>query len=143
MDDSSGSSRRALRRVRLEADCGEDLTPLQADWLKVFERLDQADGTTDGLIERAALLKWVSALDMQKTIEFEASLNISPYDLQRLVSKADENKDGYVDKCEFLRLVSNRDRELTKEQKRSVFPSFHLKCNCQSISTVQSAASKR
>ena len=62
------------------------------------------------------MVKWVSALDLQKTIEFEANLNISPKNLERLVSKADHDKDGYVDQEEFLSLISNRDKVLSKKQ---------------------------
>ncbi len=100
-------------RHRLSCD---DLCGVRNEWLLVFDRLDQADGLTDGRIDRRALVKWVSALDLQKTIEFEANLNITPRELERLVSRADRNKDGYVDRHEFLQLVANRDHELTKKQ---------------------------
>ena len=104
------------RRERMSQDCGEELERIHDEWDRVFERLDEADGQADGRIDRKALVKWVSALDLQKTIDFEANLNITPRELERLVSKADHNKDGYVDRCEFLRLVSNRDKDLSKKQ---------------------------
>lgn len=103
--------------IHLQTMCSEECEHLEAEreWGPVFKRLDQADGVADGRIDRRALVKWVSALDLQKTIEFEANLNITPRELERLVSKADANKDGFVDRCEFLRLVANRDKELTRQ----------------------------
>jgi hypothetical protein len=78
--------------------------------------LDQADGIHDGRIDRRALVKWVSALDMRQAVDFEATLNIDAHALERLVSRADSNKDGYVDKREFLNLVANRDQNLSNNQ---------------------------
>ena len=99
---------------------------IQSEWLKVFDRLDEADGKSDGLIDRKSLVKWVSALDLQHTIEFEANLNINPRQLERLVSRADENKDGYVDKGEFLSLVTNRDDALNKKQQSLLHQYFKV-----------------
>ena len=53
----------------------------------MFDHLDKADGTSDGKIERKALVKWVSAMDLQKRIDFEANLNISPQKIDRILSK--------------------------------------------------------
>ena len=118
----------------------QNLTDVQKEWKKIFHRLDKSDGTSDGKIDRKALIKWVSALDLQKTIELEADLNISPRldlkipnripkpyalrfsffvrsrKLERLVSRADHDKDGYVDEEEFLNLISNEDEALSKKQ---------------------------
>ena len=88
------------------------LRPLH--YFRVFERLDQADGNADGLIDRKAFLKWLHALDLQKTIEFEANLGITPRELEKLITAADRNRDGFVDRSEFIRLVSNRDKQLSK-----------------------------
>ena len=55
-----------------------NLTDIRKEWKEVFQKLDNADGTSDGRIDRKALVKWVSALNLKKTIEFEANLNISP-----------------------------------------------------------------
>ena len=87
---------------------------LNCTFFRVFERLDQADGNADGLIDRKAFLKWLHALDLQKTIEFEANLGITPRELEKLITAADRNKDGFVDRGEFIRLVSNRDKQLSK-----------------------------
>ena len=54
------------------------------------------------------------ALDLQKTIEFEANLGNTPRELEKLITAADRNRDGFVDRSEFIRLVSNRDKQLSK-----------------------------
>ncbi len=82
----------------------------------MFARLDEADGRPDGRIDRRALVKWVSALDLQKRIELESHLEFSPRELERLVSRADADKDGFVDKREFIQLVTDRNAELSKNQ---------------------------
>ena len=56
-------------------------------WNEVFDKLAKADGTDDGQIDRKALVKWVSAMDLEKRIEFEASLKLSRNQLERLVAK--------------------------------------------------------
>ena len=108
-----------LDEIRVENDedqLRETLHRYNSEWSGVFHRLDQADGQVDGKIDRKALVKWVSALDLQKTIDFEANLNISPRQLERLVSRVDANKDGYVDREEFLKLIYDRDKHLSKKQ---------------------------
>ena len=128
--ESSEEIRRASaaqqRLARLQEECGTDLDQVQEAWIDVFQRLDDADGSSDGRIDRRALVKWVSALDLQQTIEMEASLNINARELERLVSRADQNKDGFVDKCEFLRLVDNRDRALSVKQQSLLHQYLHV-----------------
>jgi hypothetical protein len=60
---------------------------IQEEWLVIFDNLDKADGIKDGNIERKAMIKWVAALDLQKKIEFEAHLNVSPRQLDRIMAK--------------------------------------------------------
>ena len=64
----------------------QQLSGVQKEWKKVFQKLDIADGTSDGKIDRKALVKWVSALDLQKTIEFETNLNITPWYVSYTIS---------------------------------------------------------
>jgi hypothetical protein len=60
--------------------------------------------------------------------QFEANLNIAPRELEKLITAADRNKDGFVDRSEFIRLVSNRDKKLSKykQLKNETFASATL-----------------
>ncbi len=88
---------------------------LESEWERVFSKLDKADGRSDGRVDRRAIVKWVSAMDLQKRIEFESNLEITPRELERLVSRADADKDGFVDRQEFLNLVCD-DEKLSGHQ---------------------------
>ena len=112
----------SAKKEVIETECPDVgmMDEVEKEWTRVFQRLDkvrarevkifsfscvywifssEVDGNSDGRIDRKAFVKWVSALDLQKTIEFEANLNITPRELERLVSRADKNKDGFVDKA--------------------------------------------
>ncbi len=101
----------------------EDEKQIRGKWLDIFDNLDKADGKPDGFIERKALVKWVSAMDLQSRIDFEAHLNISPNQVDRILAKVDHNNDGYVDRQEFENLILNKGAILTKRQE-SVFQQY-------------------
>ena len=56
-------------------------------WDDVFENLAKNDGIDDGKINRNALVKWISAMDLNKRIDFEAHLNVSPKQIEHLLEK--------------------------------------------------------
>ncbi|TRY70827.1 hypothetical protein TCAL_04481 [Tigriopus californicus] len=105
----------------------QDISLLEVDTTsddgQIFDLLDRADGTRDGRIDTRSLLKWVTAMDLKKAIDMEANLNITPTRLERLVSRADANKDGFVDKEEFSQMLRDHAQELDKAQ-RSLFRQY-------------------
>ena len=53
-------------------------------WDDVFENLARNDGIDDGKINRTALVKWISAMDLNKRLDFEAHLGVSPNQIERI-----------------------------------------------------------
>ena len=99
---------------------GQDYEPTHTetpmDWDQVFDGLDRADGVRDGQINRKALVKWMSAIDLQKRIDLEKNLDISPRQIERIVREADHNNDEFVDKEEFMKLVHDKQDQFSRQQ---------------------------
>ena len=96
-------------------------------WKDVFDHLAHNDGIDDGKIDREALIKWISAMDMEKRLHFEKHLNLSPKQIKDLVIKADVNKDGFIDKQEFLNLVQNKTQIMSKLQQKLIRQYFQVR----------------
>ena len=94
----------------------QQISVISEDWDKVFDNLDRSDGTNDGKINRDSLINWIGRMDFQKKVDCEKHLNMPPQQIKRLVAKADVNKDGLIDKKEFLDLVQNKGLVLSKQQ---------------------------
>ena len=96
-------------------------------WKDVFDLLAHNDGIDDGKIDRKALIKWISAMDMEKRLHFEKHLNLSPKQIKDLVIKADVNKDGFIDKQEFLNLVHDKSQITSKPQQKVIRQYFQVR----------------
>jgi len=90
------------------------------EWQDVFERLDNKDGVTDGRIDREAFLGWMDTLDFQSTVMLEARQGISRQKLRWLVQTADVDKNNFIDREEFLRLIHNYSGQLEKIEKNNL-----------------------
>ena len=90
------------------------------EWQDVFERLDPKDGVSDGRIDKEAFLEWMDTLDFQDTVMLEAKQGISRQKLRWLINTADVDKDNFIDREEFLRLVHSYSGELEKIQKNNL-----------------------
>ena len=90
------------------------------EWQDVFERLDPKDGASDGRIDKEAFLEWMDTLDFQDTVMLEAKQGISRQKLRWLINTADVDKDNFIDREEFLRLVHSYSGELEKIQKNNL-----------------------
>jgi len=90
------------------------------EWQDVFDRLDPKDGATDGRIDKEAFLEWMDTLDFQDTVMLEAKQGISRKKLRWLINTADVDKDNFIDREEFLRLVHSHSGELEKIQKNNL-----------------------
>ena len=94
----------------------QQVSVISQEWDNIFDNLDCADGKNDGKINRKSLILWLGTMDFQKQIDCEKHLNVQPKEIRRLVSKVDADKDGLIDKQEFLDLVQNKSDVLSKQQ---------------------------
>ena len=74
---------------------------------EIFKILDEKDGIKDGKIDCKFLLKWLDAQSLNSTIELESELALNKKNIASIIQSADSNKDGYIDKQEFMELGSN------------------------------------
>ena len=58
----------------------------------------------------------LTLMDFETKVDCEKHLNMPPKEIKRLISKADVNKDGLIDKKEFLDLVQNKGLVLSRQQ---------------------------
>ena len=96
-------------------------------WDDVFQHLAHNDGIDDGKIDQKALTKWISDMDMEKRMHFKKHLNLSPKQIKDLVIKADVNKDGFIDKQEFLNLVHDKSQITSKLQQKVIRQYFQVR----------------
>ena len=96
-------------------------------WDDVFQHLAHNDGIDDGKIDQKALTKWISDMDMEQRMHFQKHLNLSPKQIKILVRKADVNKDGFIDKQEFLNLVQNKTQIMSKLQQKLIRQYFQVR----------------
>ena len=94
----------------------QQISVISEDWDKIFENLDRCDGTNDGKINRDSLINWIGKMDFETKVDCEKHLHMPPKEIKRLIAKADVNKDGLIDKKEFLDLVQNKGLVLSKQQ---------------------------
>ena len=90
------------------------------DWREVFDRLDNKDGVTDGRIDKWAFLEWMDTLDFQTTVMLEARQGISRQKLRRMIFAADVDRNNYIDREEFLRLVNLYSGQLDRIEKNNL-----------------------
>ena len=83
---------------------------------EIFKILDEKDGIKDGKIDCNFLLKWLDAQSLNSTIEFESELALNKKNIALIIQSADSNKDGFIDKQEFMDLVLNKIATLSKQQ---------------------------
>ena len=83
---------------------------------EIFKILDEKDGIKDGKIDCKFLLKWLDAQSLNSTIEFESELALNKKNIALIIQSADSNKDGFIDKQEFMDLVLNKIATLSKQQ---------------------------
>lgn len=57
------------------------------NWGVIFDKLAIKDGTDDGQIEGNALIKWLSAMNLEDRMEFEKEIPLSHHQLQTLVKQ--------------------------------------------------------
>lgn len=57
------------------------------NWNEIFDRLAVKDGVDDGQIEGQALVKWLSAMNLEDRMAFEKQIPLDHHQLQRLVKQ--------------------------------------------------------
>ena len=96
---------------------------------EIFKILDAKDGIKDGKIDCKFLLKWLDAQSLNSRIEFEYELALNKYNIASIIQSADSNKDGYIDKQEFMELVLKKVAILSKQQQictTIIFKYWHM-----------------
>ena len=83
---------------------------------EIFDKLDEKDGIKDGQINCKFLRKF---LDKESKLEEIFAMNRSQ--IEKLILEADHNKDGFINKEEFMTLVKNR---LKSKQLKSAFQQY-------------------
>jgi len=81
-------------------------------WGEVFARLDAGDGAEDGRISCRDFVEWLDTMNFQDSINLEMRQGIPREVLRRLVVAADKDKSGFLDREEFIVLVTKRFRHL-------------------------------
>jgi len=92
-------------------------------WEEIFDKLDTKDGVEDQRIDKAVFLEWIDTLSFQASVSLEAKHGIDRGYIRYILEKADRDKDGYIDKAEFLKLVEDYSRGL-EEIQRSKFLTY-------------------
>ena len=93
---------------------------------EIFKILDAKDGIKDGKIDCKFLLKWLDAQSLNSRIEFEYELALNKYNIASIIQSADSNKDGYIDKQEFMELVLKKVAILSNQQQNMYHNYFQV-----------------
>ena len=98
-------------------------------WAKVFDHLDRADGDADEKIDSKVLKDWLKNVSLrQDHIELEANTGLDSDRIRKIIreslKKADENRDGYIDKNEFLNMVYDCSGNLSQVLDKSAFQQY-------------------
>ena len=98
-------------------------------WAKVFDNLDRADGDADEKIDSKVLKDWLKNVSLrQDHIELEANTGLDSDRIRKIIreslKKADENRDGYIDKNEFLNMVYDSSGNLSQVLDKSAFQQY-------------------
>ena len=75
------------------------------DWKLVFNSLDRKDGHKDGRLHKRSLQNMLNTLESNSTWSLDYKTNQLGNQIKRQISKADKDKNGYLDKEEFADLV--------------------------------------
>ena len=89
--------------------------------LQLFDNLDRHDGIQDGQICCKFLLKYLDNLNLQSQLEFEIELALNRRQIKKIISEADHNKNGFIDKEEFLKLSM---KEVESKHEKSLFRQY-------------------
>ena len=83
---------------------------------EIFDKLDEKDGSPDGQIDCEFLHKFANEEDLHKKLGMKKS------QIETLISEADQNEDGFINKEEFVSFIRNRLK--SKKLKRSTFRQY-------------------
>jgi len=75
------------------------------DWKLVFNSLDRKDGHKDGRLHKRSLQNMLNTLETNSTWSLDYKTDQLGERIKRQISKADKDKNGYLDKEEFADLV--------------------------------------
>ena len=75
------------------------------DWKLVFNSLDRKDGHKDGRLHKRSLQNMLNTLETNSTWSLDYKTSQLGDRIKRQISKADKDKNGYLDKEEFADLV--------------------------------------
>ena len=89
---------------------------MRTNLLEIFDKLDEKDGIRDGQINCEFLRKF---LDDQSELQEKLAMNRSQ--IEKIILEADRNKDGFIDKEEFMSLTMKR---LGSQQLKSAFRQY-------------------
>ena len=95
---------------------GDVMFSVKEKLLEIFDKLDVKDGNPDGKIDCKFLRR---TLDKESELQEKLAMNRSQ--IEKLIKEADLNKDGSLDKKEFMSLAMKR---LRSEQSKSVFQQY-------------------
>ena len=84
--------------------------------LEIFNKLDKKDGNPDGQIDCKFLRK-----SLNEESELHKKLGLNRSQIEKLILEADNNKDGFINKEEFMTLAKNR---LKSKQLKSAFQQY-------------------
>ena len=85
------------------------------DWKLVFNSLDRKDGHKDGRLHKRSLQNMLNTLESNSTWSLDYKTNQLGNQIKRQISKADKDKNGYLDKEEFADLVEKLQQTATTQ----------------------------
>ena len=83
------------------------------DWKLVFNSLDRKDGHKDGRLHKRSLQNMLNTLETNSTWSLDYKTSQLGDRIKRQISKADKDKNGYLDKEEFADLVERLQQATT------------------------------
>ena len=85
--------------------CSIKFDQMPEDWKLVFNSLDRKDGHKDGRLHKHSLQNMLNTLETNSTWSLDYKTSQLGDRIKRQISKADKDKNGYLDKEEFADLV--------------------------------------
>ena len=94
---------------------------LPPHWKEIFDSLDGKDGRKDGKIHKQSLQNILGILETNSILSLEVvETGTNKHRIQRQISKADANKDGFIDREEFSDWVGAMEEAAEEEDTRSL-----------------------
>ena len=92
-------------RTSLSSTDSSKFNNLSHKWQEIFHKLDSKDGKMDGRIHKKSFQNFLSTQETPSTWSLEIVTGEHCWGIQRQISQADQDGDGYIDKDEYADLV--------------------------------------